>query len=440
MIRCNFCQGIKRGHSHRRRAVMSGLLTVPVIATSVLVVGWWSAGCQPTPRVSSARIDQLVREPMIRVRIAQGVRQLSLDADDSLHITTQPDGSHLVADLLTCRWSQASKRIVLDPGASGRSSEADQLTVEVKGAGSLRVDGQPYPGRITLVAAPTRGGFDVVNHVRIEQYLPGVLDRELYSHWHPNMFQVQAIAARSYAIAEQARTLHRHFDLESTQASQVYGGQTVNLKALEAVRDTRGIVLTYEGHVLCAYYSSCTGGTGQDAAIAFPGDPDAKPLRGRRHGTWGSECKYYRWGPIIRRGWALSRRIAAWGKRVGHPVARVGRIASITVTRRNSVGRPARFTITDNIGRSYHLDPESFRLSCNFKTTRLSKLASDARLRSGHVTVLVSDGKVRFTDGRGFGHGVGLGQFGAQAMAKQGHAAAAILDFYYPQARLVAAY
>jgi len=61
-------------------------------------------------------------------------------------------------------------------------------------------------------------------------------------------------------------------------------------------------------------------------------------------------------------------------------------------------------------------------------------------LRSGHVTVLVSDGKVRFTDGRGFGHGVGLDQFGAQAMAKQGHAAAAILDFYYPQARLVAAY
>jgi len=97
----------------------------------------------------------------------------------------------------------------------------------------------------------------------------------LFSHWHPTMFLAQAIAARSYAMHKIQIGRRGDFDLEATTASQVYGGWTQNARALEAVDTTRGLVLTYGQEVLPAYYSSCCGGTSQDASLAFPDGDDA---------------------------------------------------------------------------------------------------------------------------------------------------------------------
>ena len=293
---------------------------------------------------------------------------------------------------------------------------------------------------MALHARSNGRGFDAVNHVQIEQYLPGVLDRELYSHWHPVTFQTLAIAARSYAIAEMARTKRRHFDLESTQASQVYGGTTGNRKALRAVQQTRGMVLSYDGRIVPGYYSSCSGGASQDAVAAFPDAPDIPPLRGREHGEWGRSCKYFRWGPIDRPLWLLSQRITEWGRAAGHPVGKLHRIRDIRVSGRNAVGRPSEFTITDIDGGTFKLDPEAFRVASNYTSPRLDRLPSSKKVRSSYVKVRVAGPTVRFFDGRGFGHGVGLEQYCAQAMAVKGHQAGKILEFYYPGTKLVQSY
>ena len=280
----------------------------------------------------------------------------------------------------------------------------------------------------------------MVNHVQLERYLPGVLDRELYSHWHPQTYQSQAIAARSYAAARLARTQRRHFDLEATQASQVYGGTTGNRKALLAVRETRGMVLTYSETVVPAYYSSCSGGAGQDAVVAFPDAPDMAPLRGRDHGVWGQDCPLFRWGPIKRDRGRLSRRLAAWGRHNAHPIGDLKHIGAIDIAARNSVQRPTKFRIRDAQGDMYELGPEFFRYAVNFRGPGAPPLSAKAKLPSSHVSAVVDGQQVRFVDGRGFGHGVGMDQFGAEAMARRGHTAPAILSFYYPQSQLVQAY
>jgi SpoIID/LytB domain protein len=86
------------------------------------------------------------------------------------------------------------------------------------------------------------------------------------------------------------------------------------------------------------------------------------------------------------------------------------------------------------------MNPEAFRVACNAAGAKLPPLAPDQRLRSSHVEVAVSADRIVFHSGRGFGHGVGMGQYGAQAMARAGWQAEQILAFYYPGARLVKAY
>ena len=106
----------------------------------------------------------------------------------------------------------------------------------------------------------------------------------------------------------------------------------------------------------------------------------------------------------------------------------------------NRVKRPASFRLTDDTGASFILDAEGFRNASNFRAKGLPPIERPTRLLSSHVDVSVEGGSVIFRNGRGHGHGVGLSQWGAKAMADAGHDYAAILKFYYPGAQLVRLY
>ena len=296
----------------------------------------------------------------------------------------------------------------------------------------LQIESTTYPGSLRVHAEADR--FDVVNHVAIEQYLPGVLAGELYSSWEPETFRAQAVAARSYALVEMARTQRRHFDVESTTASQMYVGRSTDPKALWAVQASRGQVITWNGQIVPGYYSSASGGFGQDAHVAFPNQADLPPLRGREHGGWSAGSPYHRW-QVRRDASELSARIADWGARNRHPVSALGRLTDVAVIDRNAAGRPTRFQLADVSGRRFELGPEHFRFACNHEPTNLPKLTREQNIRSSHVEVIALGDVFQF-DGRGFGHGVGMCQYGAQAMAKRGYRAESILAFYYAGATL----
>ena len=442
----------RRSRPRGRRWLRMGVLAaLAALCPGIISLTLW--GCRPTAppgpgpgfgvaaRPAAASGGKLSREPHVRIRIPKAGKRITFAGKSKFRVTPGTAKPRTLAGPVTVQRSSSSAKLSLHRG-DNRPAIIEAAVIELSSTNGkpIRIGKAAYPGSIVLYARSDGDGFDVVNHVLIEQYLPGVLDRELYRHWQPVTYQAQAIAARSYAIAEQGRTRRRHFDLESTQASQVYGGVTANAKARRAVRRTRGTVLTYGGSVLPAYYSSCTGGRGQDAAAAFPNAPDIPPLRGRYHGAWGSASRYYHWGPIQRQRSTLSNRIAAWGRRKGHAVAALTSIRSITISRYNAVNRPTAFTITDAGSATYQLGAETFRFACNFDDASLPKLTSAARLRSSFTKVTVAGRYVTFSDGRGFGHGVGMDQHGAQAMAQRGHNAGSILAFYYPEAKLVKAY
>ena len=388
-------------------------------------------------------VAEITAEPTIRVRV--GTEQTV-----AILGTSAPGGELQISAGAGARpYRYAAPVTVLRKGSAWELTDArggrvrwrlPRLVVTSVQPGPVTFGDNAYPRQMVLEPTQNADHFDAVNHVPLDTYLAGVLERELYATWPAQTFRAQAVAARSYALWEVAlarRDAERAFDLESTEASQVYGGESKNPKARAAVTDTRGVMLVYDGRVLPAFFASSSGGLGQDAALAFPGrGPDLPPLRAREHGAWDKESPAWRWGPVSRDRAAWSRRVAAWGVREKHAVAALGTVTRIDVETLNRVQRPATFRVTDETGAAYVLPAEGFRHASNFDAKGLPTLKKPDRLLSSHVDVAVDARQVVFTHGRGHGHGVGMSQWGAKAMADAGHGYAAILNFYYPGAEL----
>jgi len=409
-------------------------------------------------------LSAVVGEPLVRVRLATAATELVVGSDRAIAVGPDPgyvrntEARLLSPPLRVVR--QGARFVVVDGRGVRGTWEAPAVRLATGPGQNLTLGERAYPGDLTLVAvadgggadAPDAGGqasggrrFDVVNRLGMERYLPGVLQRELYPNWEPAAFRAQAIAARSYAVFELALGGQRHFDLESTVASQAYVGVARNPRAVEAVRATHGRVLRYDAdapRVLPAFYSSTCGGVRQDAWAAFRGEPTPQPapLAGGTNGTWCSPSPQYRWEAIERDRAALSRRLAEWGREHRHPLGGIGLLARVEVSRVGSSGRPASFRVTDDAGRSVGVRAEAFRAGCNTHVPGLPELPRHQRLRSTHMTVTVSGDTVRLGPGRGYGHGVGMCQWGAQGMAQRGYGENAILAHYYPGAAVVDAY
>ncbi|UCG33223.1 MAG: SpoIID/LytB domain-containing protein [Phycisphaerales bacterium] len=292
-----------------------------------------------------------------------------------------------------------------------------------------------YPGFLRCLLKDD-GTADIINVVDVEAYLRGVLRGEVPPNWHRETYRAQAIAARTYVLYEKGTVgRNRDWDVTSTARSQMYVGidvETEKTKAARAVDATRGIVLTWQypegDHIFCTYYSAVCGGTTQDAS--FVGNAGSiPPLAG------GVECDYcwrapkgtYRWKPVTFPKKAVGRALA----RRYDDFASLGSVAEVEVTDRAPDHRARTIRVTGHKGKSAELPAEAFRLTID--PTGWTVKSTHFRIRD--------DGKaVTFTHGRGWGHGAGLCQWGAEGMARNGATAEQILGHYYPGARLAKVY
>ena len=190
----------------------------------------------------------------------QGLTRLGYEG---LRIVAEPSSSHrpshLVLRLAGARTMRAtSLSLVVLPGAPG-----DWLEVE----------GVPYRGYME-VFVNSSNRFSIVNIVNLEDYLKGVVPAELSPALFPQMeaIKAQAVAARTYAVRHLGQFAAEGFDLCATPACQVYGGVAIEQRmGSEAVLDTRGEVLTYDGEPIDALYTSTCGGHTEDVQNVFDG-------------------------------------------------------------------------------------------------------------------------------------------------------------------------
>lgn len=117
------------------------------------------------------------------------------------------------------------------------------------------------------------GSLVVVNNLPLEDYMLGVVPSEMPSKWNYEALKAQAIAARSYAIANRGKRASRGYDLKDTPEDQAYGGASSETATTNsAVLETKGVVITYNQKVIPAYYSSSAGGHTVNAGAVWNKD------------------------------------------------------------------------------------------------------------------------------------------------------------------------
>ena len=317
---------------------------------------------------------------------------------------------------------------------NGLDLEGREVIVQPSGDSCVRNGQLAYRGMLQLLPEGD-SAFGIVNHVDLESYLAGVLPKELLAGWSGETYGALAVAARTFALYHKRNFGASHdYDVGADQAWQVYGGISAESpKAWKAIRATHGIVLAYgpegEEQIFMAQYSACCGGH-VNGAYVIRDAPRIEPLYGGQECDDCRRCPLYRWGTVRISKENLCRAIAA-----AYPSERsLDDVNEIRVTSEASSGRAVWL---DVIGprHAVRLRAEDLRLAL------LRNGAPEAnKLYSMNCRIRVLADGVEFYDGRGFGHGVGLCQWGAQGKAERSWTAQQILEFYYPGARLMKAY
>jgi len=415
-----------------RAAVESALVITAAILAAALMAGT-IASCRPRRPTPERPVAPPRSTRTVRVRLLDSVDRITVAATgahrisiDDTRITVSP--SSMPATTIR---RDGDDWIIANRREKGRTLRIDP----VGEASSAQVAGRSYRGALILRAdADSPRRFHVDNHVGLEAYLAGVLARELPPSWHPEAFGAQAVAARTYVVYEM---LHggrrRSFDVYADQRSQVYGGLTDETpKSLAAVRRTRGQVLAWgppgAERVIKAYYSSCCGGVTNPAEGLEPQDESVAPLAGGVVCTDCNRSSRYRWAPVR----VAKTELFAALARCYRPVARLGALRTVRVTSATSWNRPLWLAIVGADGSSVPLRADDLRLAL-----LRGDVPSAKGLYSMNCHIRDAADAIIFESGRGFGHGVGLCQYGAQGKALRGMKYQEILYAYYPGARIM---
>lgn len=155
--------------------------------------------------------------------------------------------------------------ILIKKGNDYYTLGTDSVVLRPDKTGFVSVKGKWYRGK--LMIKNIGGKLTVINDVELEDYIKGVVPSEMPSSWEFEALKAQAIAARSYALANLGKQAKYGYDLKDNTEDQAYGGASAETNnTTRAVEETKGLVLTYDMKIIPAYYSASAGGmTNTDA-------------------------------------------------------------------------------------------------------------------------------------------------------------------------------
>ena len=152
-----------------------------------------------------------------------------------------------------------------------RKISSNKIVIKPEVDGYVSVKKKWYRGHFQLINSGN--GLTVINDIPIELYIQGVVPSEMPSTWEHDAHKAQAIAARSYAIANLGKRAKDGYDLKDTPEDQAYGGASAETpQTNDAVLETEGIVLIHDGKIIPAYYSASAGGHTKDASQVWTKD------------------------------------------------------------------------------------------------------------------------------------------------------------------------
>ena len=380
--------------------------------------------------------------PNVRIGIREGQGAVSV-------MSPQGVGVYRNGSLWTKYGANVPVRISLDGTAVAVNGTpgAGPITVRpLTTNGSVKItDGYAYRGAMEFIKSPTQWGITAINVVPTEQYLYGVVGKEMSPSWSLEALKAQAVAARTYAVSHKNYYQKRGFDMLDDTHSQTYAGINGEAPSVrQAVDVTNGEILTYGGKPIDAFFSATAGGWTENS-----------------ENVWGNKIPYlrgvadpsdqmpaYRWAVTVSPE-RLASNLAAAGKGVGtvhsitlSPLAK----RPMRVADRGVSGRVLSLTVNGS-GGSVKITGNSFQDIFDLRSTLFDFYQGggtppdpDRGAVSRGATFAVKAGMPITIYGFGWGHGLGMSQYGAYQMAKTHGTDAAyyrtILSHYYSNTKL----
>ncbi len=320
----------------------------------------------------------------------------------------------------------------IDPTVSRATNNGPVVARPLDNGSFVTWNGKRYRGEIMI--NPADSGLLVVNRLTMDSYLRGVVPLEIGNRTSAEMaaVQAQAVAARTYAYKH--LTDKRAFDMYATVQDQVYGGVDAEKPLSDtAITTTADVVVLYNGQpITTPYHSTCGGSTAGVSEVWYnqADEPYLRPVSDKIPGTENYYCD-----PSPRFSWTQSYDAAGLravmekylASYTNAPKTNLGKITDVREQGRTASGRVASLVVQTESG-SYTLrgndirfvlrDPKGAILNSTYFTFTESS-------SGGEVSALT-------VNGRGYGHGIGMCQWGAIGRARAGQNYRTILETYYP--------
>jgi stage II sporulation protein D len=282
--------------------------------------------------------------------------------------------------------------------------QSSTLVVEPQNGGYIWIGNSWYRGRSNL--SIRNGKVLAVNQVNIEDYLYSVVGAESIPSWPAEALKAQAVASRTYAINKLSKS-NGYYDLDNTTATQVYKGLTSEYDTtIASVNATRGEVMTYGNQPILAVFHASSGGHTENVEDIWQ-STSLPYLRGVA--DYDQNTPVYQWREIYT------------PQQLGAKIGGVGAVSSVTPVKTTPLGRVVTLKVVGDRG-VQNISGDKFRSALGLKSTLIS--------------VDKIDGNKFQVYGKGFGHGVGLSQWGAYSLASQGYNYYDILSHYYQNTNL----
>lgn len=297
---------------------------------------------------------------------------------------------------------------------AGRKILARGQRLLVEARDELALDTGVYYGRLEVSRNTEGSGLSVINRLPLETYLLGIVGSEMNPLWPLEALKAQAVAARTYAMQRRVmmRAANKPHDLAATVLSQVYkGAERIRPSVIQAVKETRGEVLAHDHELIEALFHSTCGGRTTSAKDGFG---RAVPYLVSKPCEWCRGSHRHRW--------ELSFNIGDLSSRL-----KKARLAFKDLERFERPSGAAQVALVSKKEKRA-ASPREVRAAVGWSA-----------LYSEHFTAK-TQGKKVVISGRGFGHGVGMCQWGAKGMADAGKSYREILEHYYQGARLARIY
>ena len=351
-------------------------------------------------------------QPEISVGLSQGISEVQLSATNGkLSVYENPEQKPI---LVVPQGGTLDVRMMREQlVVNGREIKGERLVIQPDTSGFIQVNHTPYRGYIAILK---RTGLTVVNHVLVEDYLYGVVPKEMPPSWNADALRAQSVAARTFALKNRKRHSAEGFDLCSTSHCQVYEGMSAETRTTTAAVDsTHGEVLFYKGAIMDALFHTDSGGMTESSEY-----------------VWGSSVPYLRsvaevqmqtqpWNRTVSMS-EFVQKLEKNGRAIG--TLKEVRLSPLTVGKGSSDRSPSgRVRSAEFVGTKGRI------------TLSGNDLRSTFSLPSTLFSIRVGKTDINFS-GYGSGHGLGLSQWGAQALADKGKSYKDILFHYYTDVTL----